>query len=97
LGKNPNIVMAWMTQHIQRVLDAWHDAGTRRVEGDHLRHMALVHVQRINLRGVLQLLVARYRNRLILETPSRARQRANAATGKHIRRRKPLMLMSNLT
>ena len=35
-----NIVMAWMTQHIQRVLDAWHHAGTRRVEGDQLRHIA---------------------------------------------------------
>jgi hypothetical protein len=41
--------------------------------------------------------VARYRNRLILETPSRARQRANATTGRHTSRRKPLMLMSNLT
>ena len=76
-----NIVMAWMTQHIQRVLDAWQHAGTRRVEGDQLRHMAPVHMQGINLRGVLQLPLARYRNRLILETPSRARQRAHAATG----------------
>jgi Tn3 transposase DDE domain len=97
LRKNPNIVMAWMTQNIQRVLDAWHHAGTRRVEGDQLRHMAPVHVQGINLRGVLQLPVARYRNRLILETPSRARQRANATTGRHTSRRKPLMLMSHLT
>jgi Tn3 transposase DDE domain len=76
-----NIVMAWMTQHIQRVLDAWQHAGTRRVEADQLRHIAPVHVQGINLRGVLQFPVARYRNRLILEPPSRARQRANAATG----------------
>jgi hypothetical protein len=75
-----NTVMAWMTQNIQRVLDAWHHAGTRRVEGDQLRHIAPVHVQGINLRGVLQFPVARYRNRLILETPSRARQRANATT-----------------
>jgi hypothetical protein len=29
-----NIVMAWMTHSIQRVLDAWHHAGTRRVETD---------------------------------------------------------------
>jgi TnpA family transposase len=76
-----NIVMAWITQHIQRVLDAWHHAGTRRVEGDQLRHIAPVHFQGINLRGVLQFPVARYRNRLILEPPSRARQRANVATG----------------
>ena len=76
-----NIVMAWMTQNIQRVLDAWHHAGTRRVEGDQLRHIAPVHFQGINFRGVLPFPVARYRNRLILATPSRARQRANAATG----------------
>jgi Tn3 transposase DDE domain len=76
-----NIVMAWMTQHIQRVLDAWQRAGTRHVEGDRLRHIAPVHMQGINLRGVLQFPVARYRNRLILETPARARQRVNATTG----------------
>jgi hypothetical protein len=75
-----NIVMAWMTQHIQRVLDAWQHAGTRRVEGDQLRHMAPVHVQGINLRGVWQFPIARYRNRLMLATPSRARRRANATT-----------------
>jgi hypothetical protein len=48
---------------------------------DQLRHMAPVHIQGINLRGMLQFPVARYRNRLILEAPSRARQRANATTG----------------
>lgn len=70
--------MGWMTQNIQRVLDAWHHAGTRRIEVDLLRHMAPVYVQRINFCGVVQFPVARYRNRLIL---SRARRRANAATG----------------
>jgi Tn3 transposase DDE domain len=76
-----NIVMAWMIQNIQRVLDTWHHAGTRRVEEDQLRHIAPVHFQGVNLHGVLQFPVARYRNRLILVTPSRARQRANATTG----------------
>ena len=75
-----NIVMAWMTQNIQRVLDAWHHAGTRRVAADQLRHMAPVHVQGINVRGVLQFPVARYRNRLILATPFRTHRRAHAAT-----------------
>jgi hypothetical protein len=73
--------MAWMTQNIQRVLEAWHHAGMQRVEVDLLRHRASVHGQGINVRGVLQVPVAWYRNRLILATPSRARQRANAATG----------------
>jgi hypothetical protein len=75
-----NVVMAWMTQNIQRVLDAWHHAGTRRVEADQLRHIAPVHFQGINFRGVLQFPLARYRNRLIRATPSRAHRRANAAT-----------------
>jgi hypothetical protein len=35
------------------VLDAWHHAGTRRIEVDLLCHMAPVYVQRINVRGVL--------------------------------------------
>jgi hypothetical protein len=73
--------MGWMTQNIQRVLDAWHHAGTRRIEVDLLRHMAPVYVQRINFRGVVPFPVSRYRNRLILTTPSRARRQANAATG----------------
>lgn len=76
-----NVVMAWMTQNIQRVLDAWHHAGTRRVAVDQLRHIAPVHFQGINFRGVLRFPVARYRHRLIRATPSRARRRANAATG----------------
>jgi hypothetical protein len=76
-----NVVMVWMTQNIQRVLDAWHHAGTRRVEGYLLRHIAPVHFQGINFRGVLQFPVARYRNRLILTASSRARRRANAAPG----------------
>ena len=70
-----------MTQNIQRVLEAWHHAGTWRIEVDLLRHMAPVYVQRINVRGVVQCPVPRSRHRLILTTPSRARRRANAATG----------------
>src|SRR6266540_3488206 len=58
--------MAWMTQNIPRVLEAWHHAGTRRVEVDLLRHRAPVHVQGINCRGVLPVPVAWYR--LILAT-----------------------------
>jgi hypothetical protein len=43
--------------------------------------MAPVDVQRINVRGVVPFPVARYRHRLILTPPSRARWWANAATG----------------
>jgi len=76
-----NVVMAWMTHSMQRVLDAWHHAGTRRVEAEVLRHIAPVHFQGINFRGVMQFPMAQYRNRLILATPSSAQRTANAASG----------------
>ena len=76
-----NVVMAWMTHSIQRVLDAWHHAGTRRVETDVLRHIAPVHFAGINFRGVMQFPMAQYHNRLILAAPSSAPRVANAATG----------------
>jgi len=52
--------MAWITQRIQQVLDEWHHAGIRRVEPEILRHIAPVHVQDINFRGVMQFPLARY-------------------------------------
>jgi TnpA family transposase len=67
-----NIVMAWMTQRIQQVLDTWQDAGARRVEAAVLRHIAPVHFQDINFRGMMQFPMARYRSRLIPTTASHA-------------------------
>jgi TnpA family transposase len=72
-----NVVMAWMTQRIQYVLDAWHGAGTRRVEPEILRHIAPVHFQGINFRGVMQFPLARYRSRLIPAMSSREGQGTN--------------------
>ncbi len=60
-----NIVMAWMTQRIQQVLDTWQQAGARRVEPEVLRHIAPVHFQGINFRGIMQFPMARYQSRLI--------------------------------
>jgi TnpA family transposase len=65
-----NIVMAWMTQRIQQVLDTWQAAGARRVEAEGLRHIAPVHFQDINFRGLMQFPIARYRSRLIPTTSS---------------------------
>jgi TnpA family transposase len=76
-----NVVMAWMTQSIQCVLDAWRRAGIRSVDPDLLRHIAPVHFAGINFRGVLQFPLARYRNRLILAAPSRERRMAHAEIG----------------
>jgi TnpA family transposase len=69
-----NVVMAWITQRIQQVLDDWHHAGIRRVEPEILRHIAPVHFQDINFRGVMQFPLARYRGRLIPAMSSRERQ-----------------------
>jgi hypothetical protein len=60
-----NIVMAWITQRIQQVLDTRQHAGARRVEPEVLRHIAPVHFQDINFRGVMQFPMVRYRGRLI--------------------------------
>ena len=72
-----NVVMAWMTQQIQQVLDTWHHAGIRRVEPEILRHIAPVHFQDINFRGVLRFPLARYRSRLIPAMSSRGGQGTN--------------------
>jgi hypothetical protein len=70
-------VMAWITQRIQQVLDEWHHAGIRRVEPEILRHIAPVHFQDINFRGVMQFPLARYRGRLIPAMSSGERQGTN--------------------
>jgi hypothetical protein len=64
-----NVVMAWMTEQIQQVLDTWQEAGARRIDPEVLRHIAPVHFQDINFRGMMQFPMARYRSRLI-PTPS---------------------------
>ena len=76
-----NVVMAWMTHSMQQVLDAWHHAGTRRVEAEVLRHIAPVHFQGINLRGVMQFPMARHRDRLILAASSKAQRTTNTDLG----------------
>jgi TnpA family transposase len=65
-----NVVMAWMTQRIQQVLDTWQEAGARPVEPEVLRHIAPVHFEDINFRGMMQFPMARYRSRLIPTTLS---------------------------
>jgi hypothetical protein len=64
--------MAWMTQRIQQVLDTWQNAGARRIEPEVLRHIAPVHCQGINVRGIMQFPMARDQSRLI---PMRSSQR----------------------
>jgi TnpA family transposase len=66
-----NVVMAWMTQSMPRVLNTWQHTGAQAVQPELLRHIAPVHYEGINFRGVLQFPLARYRNRLIPTALSR--------------------------
>lgn len=60
-----NLVMAWMTRHIQMVLDNWHQLGRRAVSGDVLRHVAPARSRGINFRGTMDFPLGLYRERLI--------------------------------
>ena len=77
-----NMVMAWMTQRIQQVLDTWQRTGTRCVEPELLRHVAPMHFQNINFRGEMQFPLARYRSRLIPTMSSREGQWTNGDVGR---------------
>src|SRR5262245_20067693 len=76
-----NIVMAWMTHRIQQVLDTWQEAGARRVEPEVLRHIAPVHFEGINFRGMMQFPMARYRSRLIPTTSSQVGRQTGVKGG----------------
>src|SRR5262245_48757951 len=76
-----NIIMAWMTQRIQHVLDTWQNAGARRVEPEVLRHIAPVHFEGINFRGMMQFPMARYRSRLIPTTSSQVGRQTGVKGG----------------
>ena len=76
-----NIVMAWMTQRIQQVLDTWQEAGALRVDPEVLRHIAPVHFQDINFRGMMQFPMARYKSRLIPTSSSHMGRQQGANRG----------------
>lgn len=60
-----NITMAWMTHHMQGVLDRWkHDEG-RRIERDILRHIGPAHFEGVTFRGQFDFPLSRYQERLL--------------------------------
>src|SRR5262245_56348143 len=89
--------MAWMTQPIPRVLEAWPHTGPRRVDGAPRRPIAPVHVPGLHLRGVGQWPVVHYRNRLLLGTSSEPASGPMPPPGRHTNRRKRLSLPENGT
>ncbi len=62
-----NIVMAWVTSRLQRVLDEWHVEG-RGLSGTELRalkHTSPLHFERINFRGVMHFPIDEHAPRLV--------------------------------
>jgi TnpA family transposase len=60
-----NITMAWMTHHMQRVLDRWKREDGRSVERDVLRHIGPARFEGVNFRGQFDFPVSRFEGRLL--------------------------------
>ena len=60
-----NLTMAWMTHHMQAVLDGWRRESGRGVDTDVLRHIGPVHSAGINFRGTFDFPTQKYLGRLI--------------------------------
>jgi TnpA family transposase len=66
-----NVTMAWMTHHMQQVLDRWKQAEGRNIEHEILRHIGPAHFEGVNFRGKFDFPMHQYQERLL----SKARQR----------------------
>jgi TnpA family transposase len=63
-----NITMAWMTHHMQGVLDRWKRDEGRRIERDILRHIGPARFEGVNFRGKFDFPLSRYQERLLPKT-----------------------------
>ena len=60
-----NVTMAWMTHHMQRVLDRWKRENRRNIERDILRHIGPAHFEGVNFRGKFDFPMRQYQERLL--------------------------------
>ncbi len=60
-----NLTMAWMTHHMQRVLDRWKREDGRHVDRDILRHIGPAHFEGVNFRGKFDFPMRQYQERLL--------------------------------
>ena len=60
-----NVTMAWMTHHMQHVLDRWKKENVRSVDQDILRHIGPAHFEGVNFRGKFDFPMQQYRDRLL--------------------------------
>jgi TnpA family transposase len=63
-----NVTMAWMTHHMQHVLDRWKREDGRNVDRDILRHIGPAHFEGVNFRGKFDFPVRQYQERLLPKT-----------------------------
>lgn len=60
-----NVTMAWMTHHMQRVLDGWKRESGLSVDRDTLRHIGPAHFEGVNFRGKFDFPMHLYQERLL--------------------------------
>ncbi len=60
-----NLTMAWMTKHMQRVLDTWRREGDPKIDPAIQRHIGPAHFEGINFRGTFDFPMHRYGERLL--------------------------------
>jgi TnpA family transposase len=60
-----NVTMAWMTHHMQGVLDRWKQEDGRNIDRDILRHIGPAHFEGVNFRGKFDFPMRQYRDRLL--------------------------------
>ena len=63
-----NVTMAWMTHHMQRVLDGWRHESGQSVDREILRHIGPAHFEGVNFRGKFDFPLHQYEERLLSKT-----------------------------
>jgi TnpA family transposase len=66
-----NITMAWMTHHMQRVIDRWKQEEGHKIDRDVLRHIGPAHFEGVNFRGTFDFPVGKYQDRLLAKSARR--------------------------
>ncbi len=60
-----NVTMAWITHHMQHILDRWKQENGRTVDRDILRHIGPAHFEGVNFRGKFDFPLRQYQKRLL--------------------------------
>ena len=66
-----NITIAWMTLHMQQVIDRWKREEGRRIDPELLRHIGPARSEGVNFRGKLDFPVHQYQERLLAKSARR--------------------------